>query len=103
MRIRDVFVPEERTVSLVVAPDDREDTAFARIPNGSRLAYNKVGVGLGIARAAIDDFVELATGKTPRFSSSKLRERPIAQRAVANAEARLRGARAFVLEAVTTD
>jgi alkylation response protein AidB-like acyl-CoA dehydrogenase len=101
VRVRDAFVPEERTTSLVAAPGARGDNAFARIPTGSRLAYNKVGVALGIARAAIDDFVELATGKTPRFTSTRLRERAFAQRAVANAEARLRGARAFVMEAVT--
>lgn len=100
VRVRDVFVPAERTVSFIGGAGTSEDTPFARIPIGARLAYNKVGVGLGIARAAIDDFVELATGKIPRFSSTSLRERPFAQRAVARAEARLRGARAFVLEAV---
>ena len=57
-------------------------------------------MGFGIARAAIDDFVKLAENKLPRFSASKLRERPTAQRAVALAEARLRGARAIVFEAV---
>ena len=36
----------------------------------------------------------------PRFSSTSLRERPFAQRAVAGAEARLRGGRAFVMDAV---
>ena len=82
-----------------IQPQDHP-SPVARIPSGSRLAYNKVGVGLGIARAGIDAFVELASGKVPRFSGSKLRERPNAQRAVAGAEARLRGARAFVLEAV---
>jgi alkylation response protein AidB-like acyl-CoA dehydrogenase len=67
-----------------------------RIPLGVRLAYNKTGVGFGIARAAIDVFVDLAKGKTPFAASSKLRERPLAQRAVARAEARLRSARALV-------
>ena len=100
VRVRDVFVPEERAVSFLGGASAGEDTPFAHIPNGARLAYNKVGVGLGIARTAIDDFVELATGKIPRFTSTSLRERPFAQRAVARAEARLRGARAFVLETV---
>ena len=102
VRVDDVLVPENDTLSFVpgVLPQGALDSPVTRIPPGSRLAYNKVGVALGIARAAIDTFVELATGKVPRFSSSKLRERPVAQRAVARAEARLRGARAFVLESV---
>lgn len=100
--VDDAFVPEEDT--LVLAPGafqpSEQSSPVLRIPSGSRLAYNKVGVALGIARGAIDAFVELAGGKLPRFSGSKLRERPDAQHAVAKAEARLRGARAFVLEAV---
>ena len=48
-------------------------------------------MALGIARASIDDFVAIAKGKVPRFSSASLRERPLAQQAVAGAEARLRG------------
>ena len=67
-------------------------------PLGSRLAYNKVGVALGIARAAIDAFVDIATGKVPRFTSRTLRDRPFAQRAIARAEVRLRAGRALVFE-----
>ena len=100
VRVRDVFVPEDRLVPFGTRSGPTHDSPLARIPTGSRLAYNKVGVGLGIARAAIDEFVAVATGKIPRFSSGKLRERPLAQRAVALAESRVRGARAFVLEAV---
>lgn len=100
VQVRDVLVPEERLVSFGAPVDPSLDSPLAHIPVGSRLAYNKVGVGFGIARAAIDEFVKLATGKVPRFSATKLRERSHAQHAVASAEARLRGARAFVLEAV---
>ena len=102
VRVEDVFVPEANAAPFMTAgPDTKIDAPIVRFPRGSRLTYNKVGVALGIARAAIDDFVKIATGKVPRFSSSTLRERPLAQRAVATAEARLRGARAFVLEAVS--
>jgi alkylation response protein AidB-like acyl-CoA dehydrogenase len=101
VRVENVFVPEENAARFMsIGQEIPVDAPIARFPRGSRLAYNKVGVALGIARAAIDDFVEIATGKVPRFSSSKLRERPLAQRAVAEAEARLRGSRAFVFEAV---
>jgi alkylation response protein AidB-like acyl-CoA dehydrogenase len=78
----------------------RGDSPFLRFPLGSRLAYNKVGVSLGIARAALDAFVALAEGKVPRFSSATLRTRSAAQRAVALAEVRVRAARALVFELV---
>ena len=98
VRVSDVFVPGDRMIA--AGARTTTDSPLGRIPNGARLAYNKVGVGFGIARAAIDEFVALAEGKVPRFSGSKLRERPTAQLAVAQAEARLRGARALVFEAV---
>ncbi len=101
VRVPEAFVPAAHSVNFMGIGDlPAGEAPIIRFPRGSRLSYNKVGVALGIARAAIDDFVEIATGKVPRFSGSKLRERPFAQRAVAGAEARLRGARAFVMEAV---
>ncbi len=100
VHIEGVFVPLENVAGALVDGGVPVDAPIARFPRGSRLSYNKVGVGFGIARAAIDDFVAIARGKVPRFSSTSLRERPLAQSAVANAEARLRGARAFVMEAV---
>jgi alkylation response protein AidB-like acyl-CoA dehydrogenase len=100
--VDDVFVPESRVGGGLIRPRlaAAADTPLFRVPLGSRLAYNKVGVGFGIARAAIDTFVELASGKIPRFTGATLRERPFAQRAVARAEVRLRGARALVFERV---
>jgi len=102
VRVDGVFVREDDTFPLVpgARPAAGAGGAVARIPLGARLAYNKVGVALGIARAAIDAFVDLATGKVPWFTSTALRERPDAQAAVARAEARLRGSRAFVFERV---
>jgi len=98
--IDDVFVPNERILARM--GQLQHESALERFPIASRLAYNKVGVALGLGRAAIDAFVALATGKIPRFTSTSLRERPFAQRAVAQAEARLRGARALVLELLET-
>ncbi len=54
----------------------------------------------GIARSAIDQFANLATTHQRRASGVALRERPDVQLAVAEAETRLRSARAFVLDAV---
>ena len=68
------------------------------IPLNVRLTFNKIAVALGIARAAIDAFIELAHGKSPRFANRKLKDRPYAQRQLAKAEARIRGHRAAVYE-----
>ena len=73
-------------------------TPQLRLPLGNRLAYNKAAVAIGIARAGIDAFVELATTKRPRFTTRTVRDRPFAQRALALAEARLTGVRAALME-----
>src|SRR2546422_8113865 len=57
-------------------------------------------VALGVARAAIDEFVELAQVKIPRMSSDLLRDRPLAQARIGEAEALLRSGRAFLFEIV---
>ena len=80
VKVRDVFVPDDHVASF--GAPVANPSPLTRIPTGSRLAYNKVGVGFGVARAAIEDFVNLAENKLPRFSASKLRERPSAQRQV---------------------
>jgi alkylation response protein AidB-like acyl-CoA dehydrogenase len=98
VRVNDIWVP----ASHIVAPIGglKSESALLRFPLGARLAYNKVAVSLGLARAGLDAFVELSEGKVPRFTSRSLRERPAAQRAIAEAEVRVRSARALVVEQV---
>jgi alkylation response protein AidB-like acyl-CoA dehydrogenase len=96
--VTDLFIPESR-VTRTRGRRLTHDGPLFKLPPYSRLAYNKVGVSTGIARAAIDAFVELCNDKTPRLATSLLRDRPRAQLAVAQAEATLRSARAFVFEA----
>ena len=96
--VEDLFIPESRVTRTRGRRPVHQGTLFG-LPPFSRLAYNKVGVSLGIARAAIDAFVELCSEKTPRLSTSLLRDRPRAQLAVAEAEAAVRSAKAFVLDA----
>ena len=96
VRLAEVFVPDSR----IIAPlgGHAATTPQLRLPLGNRLAYNKAAVAIGIARAGIDAFMDIATQKQPRFTSHRLRERPFAQRAIAGAEARLIGARAGLME-----
>jgi len=88
-------------VELMIVPP-RYDNPVYRIPVPLRLAYNKAAVALGVARGALDAFVELATTKVPLMSSSPLRDRPIAQQRMGEAEATVRAARAFLIEAMGT-
>ena len=97
--VDDLFVPDDM-ITEVAGRKPRHDGALYRLPPFTRLAYNKVGVATGIARAALDSFVALAEAKQPRLSSRALRERPRAQLRYAEAEAALRGARSFVFDAV---
>jgi len=99
--VREVFVPEERITAAMAAPLQLEHPLY-RMPPLNRLAYNKVGVATGIARAALDEFAALAANTARRGSSRALRDKPAVQRAVAEAEIGLRSARAFVFEAVGT-
>ena len=62
--IADLFVPND-LVTDVDGTGMRVDTPLFRLPVRSRLAFNKVGVATGIARAALDAFERLANEKTP--------------------------------------
>ena len=99
IEVEDLFVPEERTFS---APERR-----ARVtgPINRMHGFDLAGcgfccVGLGVARAAIDAFVDLAQMKIPRNSSDLLRERVIVQSQVGEAEAVLRAGRALLFDVV---
>ena len=99
VELRDVLVPERFTTRVGLGRVYAKGALF-RLPPFSRLAYNKVGVATGIARGALDAFVELASKRVPRGMSAPLRERRFAQESIAEAETVLRSARAFVLESV---
>jgi alkylation response protein AidB-like acyl-CoA dehydrogenase len=99
IEVEDLFVPEEHTFSAL----DRR----ARVtgPMNRMHGFDLAGcgfccVGLGVARAAIDQFVELAQVKVPRSSSELLRDRPMVQARLGEAEALLRSGRAFLFDTV---
>jgi len=61
-----------------------------------------VANSLGIARGAIDAFIELAARESSTRSTEILRDRPLVQARLAEAEAILNAARAYVVDAVGT-
>ena len=67
--------------------------------NPTQVPYNKAAVALGICRGTIDEFTDLALGKTPWGSGTLLKDMPEAQYRLGEAEATWRASRAFLMEA----
>jgi indole-3-acetate monooxygenase len=97
--VTDVFVPAERSVSLIT-DRPRADGPLYRFPVFGLLALGIAAVALGIARTAIDELVAIAAGKTPTGSKRVLGERGVVQMQVAQAEAALQSSRAWLRAAV---
>jgi alkylation response protein AidB-like acyl-CoA dehydrogenase len=97
--VRGAFVPEGRWVDLGGRPPVVDGPLY-RFPFLAALALGVCSVGLGLARRALDELVDLAGAKRPAQSSRLLAERPVVQAEVARAEAARRSAWAFVAEAV---
>jgi alkylation response protein AidB-like acyl-CoA dehydrogenase len=97
--VADLFVPEERTASTVADPC-REPGRLYVFPRISAFAMGFASVALGIARAAVDAFADLAGAKVPRGAPGQLRDQGLTQWQVGQAEARLRSGRAFLHETV---
>ncbi|WP_178133260.1 acyl-CoA dehydrogenase family protein [Vineibacter terrae] len=100
MRIDDVVVPASHAVSLT-RDRPRIDGPLYRFPVFGLLALGCGAVALGIARGAIEDLRTLAGAKVPALSRRPLAERAGTQSDIARAEALVRAARAFVVEAIT--
>lgn len=96
----ELFVPSDRVFSLFDGPV--LDRPLYRFPVFGFFALSIGAATLGNARAAIDDFAELAAGKKGLGSTRTLAERPATQAAVATAESSLSAARALYYEAIDT-
>ncbi len=100
VEVNDVFVPDSRSFSLL-RDRPRHDAAVYRLPFFGILAVEISAVALGIARSAIDELIRLAQKKTPAGAKRSAAHRELVQLAVAEAEAKVSSARAFVREAVS--
>ena len=97
----EVFVPTAHTFSLGAPPQESGPLYHPRLLLVT-LWTSTVANALGMARGALDSFLELATCTRSTGSPTLLRERPFVQTRVAEAEAILSAARAYVVEAVGT-
>src|SRR6516165_9907544 len=98
--VTDLFVPEKHTVLRDAAAKPRQPGSLYAFSSSNIYASGFAGVALGIARSALDAFVELARDKIPRGASRTLRDNNVIQAQVSQSEARLGGARAFLLSSL---
>src|SRR5581483_2276933 len=99
--VQEAFVPPERTFAWPDGPA-QEPGPLYRGSILDALSVQIPGVALGIARAALDTFTELASRKVPTRTASLLRERATVQAQLAQAEALVRSARAMLFETTAT-
>jgi alkylation response protein AidB-like acyl-CoA dehydrogenase len=98
-RVDDAYVPERRSV----APDAPPVQPGALYHPRSLMAVQwtlTAANALGIARGAIDDLVAIATTEASTLDARPLRERPMVQARLGEAEAIVNAARAYLLDAV---
>ncbi|HVC61071.1 MAG TPA: acyl-CoA dehydrogenase family protein [Acetobacteraceae bacterium] len=94
--VEDVFVPQHHSMDRDSAAERREDGLLYRFTSNQLYSCGFGGVGLGIARATMDAFLDLPATKTSRGASKPMRENNVVQSQVAQCEARWRSARAFL-------
>ncbi len=96
--VKDVIVPPEWT--FVRGGASSLDTPLYRYPTLSFAAQVLTVVGLGIARAAIDEVLGMAAGRASVTGAPNLGERIYVQLEIAKIEAELRAARAWFYQAI---
>jgi alkylation response protein AidB-like acyl-CoA dehydrogenase len=100
--VADLFVADDHTVlhDRKLAPAKQGGLLY-RFSFSNLYASGFAGLALGVARGFYDSFVALAADKTPRGAKSTLRHNNVVQSQVAQASARLRAARAFLLTSLS--
>ena len=98
--VTDLFVPEKYTVLRDAAVKPCQPGLLYAFSSSNIYASGFAGVALGIARGALDAFVELARDKIPRGAKRTLRDNNVIQAQVSQSEARLGCARAFLLSSL---
>ncbi|MEZ5946631.1 MAG: acyl-CoA dehydrogenase family protein [Hyphomonas sp.] len=95
IEVKDVFVPEGRTLRLVGGAP-LETGPLYKFPAFGLLSLGVTSVALGNARGSLDTFRDLAIAKKNQGSAKTLAERATIQAAYAEAEASWRAARAYL-------
>lgn len=98
--LNDFFVREDHSITRQFERECREGGPLYRMGNGTCYQVGFAGVASGIARGALDCFLDLARNKVPRGDKRPIRDNAVVQSGLAQAEVNLRAARGFVLQSM---
>lgn len=100
--LSDHFVRADHSITRDYEKECREPGPLYRMSALTCYEVGFAGVALGVARAALDDFVDVARNKVPRGQKSPIRDNAVVQTNLAQAEVAIRAARAFLLQSVAS-
>jgi alkylation response protein AidB-like acyl-CoA dehydrogenase len=95
--VEDLFVAEDYAVERDNPAERRENGLLYRFTTTNIYASGFAAVGLGVARAMLDEFVRLASAKTPALTQTALRDSAVVQWLIGISDARLRAARTWLI------
>jgi len=98
--LSDFFVRSDHSITREFDQECRERGPLYRMGSGTCYQVGFAGVACGIARGALDCFLDLARNKVPRGHKTPLRDNAVIQSNLAQAEVNLRAARGFVLQSM---
>ncbi len=98
--LKDFFVRSDHSITRQFDQECRESGPLYRMGASTCYQVGFAGVACGIARGALDSFIEVARDKIPRGTRSRLRDNAVVQSNLAQAEVNLRAARGFVLQSM---
>ena len=97
-KAENLVVPEHLVGDMSQVPVVEQ--VISTVPSGLLFAVSFGALSLGVAEAALEDALEIATGKKPRYASLKLHENANVQLLLGRALARLRGAKHYLEQEV---
>ncbi len=98
--LNDFFVRADHSITREFELECREAGPLYRMSAGTCYQVGFAGVACGIARGALDCFLDVARNKVPRGMKSPIRDNAVVQSNLAQAEVNLRAARAFLLQSM---
>ncbi len=100
--VKDLFVDDAHTLTRDRPDERRESGLLYRFSGMNIYASGFAAVALGIARATLDAFIDLARGKTPALTQASLRDSAMIQSAIGIADAKLHSARSWLIQVLSS-